>query len=141
MEKKAWVKVVEAFIALLLIASVLLIVIDKGYITKKDISPKVYEAELSILREVELDDNLREDILKINLPMNWENESFPKSVKDRINERTPSYLECVAKICEMDKICALDEYLNKDIYAQSVVISANLEIYSPRQLKLFCWRK
>tara|TARA_Y100000034_G_scaffold122656_1_gene168398 strand:+ start:6285 stop:6710 length:426 start_codon:yes stop_codon:yes gene_type:complete len=141
MEKKGWVKIVEAFIALLLIASVLIIVIDKGYITKKDISSKVYETELSILREIELDDNLREDILNINLPMNWENESFPQEVKNRVNERTPSYLECKTKICELDKICALDKYPNKDIYAQSVVISANLEIYSPRQLKLFCWRK
>ncbi|MAG79031.1 hypothetical protein CMI40_01500 [Candidatus Pacearchaeota archaeon] len=141
MKKKGWVKIVEAFIALLLIASVLLIVIDKGYIGKKDISSKVYEAELSILREIELDDNLRDDILNSNLPINWDNESFPQSVKDKINERIPSYLECNAKICEMDKICALDKYIDKDIYTQSIAISANLEIYNPRQLKLFCWDK
>jgi len=135
------VKIVEAFIALLLIAGVLLIVIDKGYIAKTDISSKVYDAEISILREIELDDNLREDILDSDLPMYWDNELFPQNLKNRIDERTPSYLECKAKICEMDEICTLDKYLNKDIYVQSVVISANLEIYSPRQLRLFCWRK
>ena len=105
MEKRGWVKIVEAFIALLLIAGVLLIVIDKGYIAKTDISSKVYDAEISILREIELDDNLREDILDSDLPMYWDNELFPQNLKNRIDERTPSYLECKAKICEMDEIC------------------------------------
>src|SRR3989344_493349 len=64
-DKRGWIRVVEAFVAILLIVGVLLFVINKGYIGKKDISKQVYDAEISVLREIELDDNLREEILKL----------------------------------------------------------------------------
>ena len=38
--KKAWIRIIEAFVALLLITGVLLIVINKGYIGKEDVSSK-----------------------------------------------------------------------------------------------------
>ena len=56
--KKGWIRIVEAFVAILLITGVLLILLDKGYL-KEDISSKVYEAEVSILRGVQLDLELR----------------------------------------------------------------------------------
>ena len=139
--KRGWIRVVEAFVAVLLITGVLLIIINKGYIGKKDISNKVYDAELSILREIELDDNLRSEILSANpLPINWGDTNFPVNVKNKIEVRSPEYLECKAKICELDKICIM-ENIDKDVYAQAVAISATNEIYKPRQLKLFCWEK
>jgi len=138
--KKGWIKIVEAFFAIMLIMAVLLVVINKGYIGGKDISKKVYSAQLSILREIELDDILREEILNVkNLPIEENDDGFPPSVKTRIDERLPNYLKCEAKICELDKICAIDNSQVKDIYAQSVAIVADSENYYPRQLKLFCW--
>lgn len=140
--KKAWIRIVEAFVAILLVLGVSLVMLGEGYVGKKDISKKVYDAELSILREIQLDDNLRNEILSIetkNLPMSWENILFPKNVKDRVIKRIPNYLECYTKICELEKLCELDKPLLKDIYAQSVGIAANLTLYDPRQLKLFCW--
>lgn len=138
--KKAWIRIVEAFISVMLIAAVLLIVLNKGYIGKEDISARIYDIELSILREIELDQDLRDDILNVViLPKGYEDVGFPANVKTKINERTPEFLECEARICEMDSICSLEEYLEKDIFSQSVGITANLETYNPRQLKLFCW--
>jgi len=137
--KKGWIRIVEAFISLLLITGVLLMVIDKGYILKKDISSQIYKVELSILREIQLNDSLRNDILNTNVPIGWNNANFPQEVKNKIIEKKPDYLECSAKICSMNSICEMDEFIEKDIYAQPVGISANLETYDPRQLKLFCW--
>jgi len=142
MKKKGWIRIVEAFIAILLIAGVLLIVINKGYIGTKDISLKVYDAEISMLREIELNTELRKEILILSpLPVNWKSEKFPSSVKNLIINKKPNYLECEAKICDLIGICFLDTYIEEDVYSQAVAITASLEYYKPRQLKLFCWVK
>ncbi len=139
--KKGWIKIVEAFVAILLVAGVLLIVISQGYIGKKDISSQVYDVEISILREIQLDDALREEVLNVTCPIEVTKDNVPQTW-NRIHDRAPSYLDCEAKICWMDEICELDEYPEKDVYAQPVAITTILETPKEkqlRQLKLFCW--
>jgi hypothetical protein len=137
--KKGWIKIVEAVIALLLIAGVLLVVINKGYIGRNDVSKKVYDIQLSILREIELNSELRNAILEIqDLPVG--EDDVPESVKNKILERKPDYLTCRTRICALDDICEPDVYVDRDIYAQAVAISASPEMgYAPRKIKLFCW--
>jgi len=140
--KRGWIRIVEAFVAILLIAGTLLIIINKGYLEKEDSSSKIYDLQISILREIELNNEFREQILNAGeLPINWDDINFPLEVKNKILYRTPNYLKCEAKICEMDKICELKVYPNKNVYAQAVAITATLKIYKPRQLKLFCWEE
>lgn len=139
--KRGWIRIVEAFIAIMLITGVLLVVINKGYVGKADISGKVYEAQLAVLREIELNETLRKEILSVNFPVKWDefDDKGLTGVKDRIETRIPEYLTCEGKICKLDEVCSQDKYIDADIYAQSVAIAADLERYSPRQLKLFCW--
>src|SRR3989339_37656 len=92
-EKRGWIRIVEAFVSILLIAGAVLVLMNEGYIAKTDISQKVYDAELSILRDIELDETLRTEVLEFE----------------------------------------------DDLYVQAVGITANLQIYNPRQIKLFCW--
>ncbi len=132
--KRGWIKIIEAFIAILLVAGVLLFVINKGYVGKRDISGRVYEAQVAILREIELEEGLRTQILNANL-----GGVVPQAVLDKIEQRKPDYLTCDGKICGLDAICELDSYIEKDIYAQSVAIVADKDNFEPRQLKLFCW--
>lgn len=142
--KRGWIRIVEAFVAILLVTGVLLILINKEYIGKKDISSKVYKVQLSILREIQSDTGLRKSILETTAPMEWDNENFPPDVKNKIIERMPNYLDCRVMICMMDEICMLDEYIGKDVYAQSVGITVILtqeEEFDPKQLKLFCWTR
>ena len=133
LNKRGWIKIVEAFIAILLVAGVLLFVINKGYIGKADISDKVYDAEISILREIELDDNLRSQILQSEL------DEVPQGIIDKVGQRKPDYLTCEAKLCKLDEICEMDTYIEKDVYSQSVAIAADKQKFDPRQLRLFCW--
>jgi hypothetical protein len=140
--KRGWIRIVEAFFSLLLIAGALLIVLNKGYLGGEDQSARIYDLQLSVLREIELDDILRQEILNVNeaiLPIEDTHSSFPKDVMERINERMPDSFTCKAKICEINVLCELNEYIDKDVYAQPVAITATLEDYSPRQLKIFCW--
>jgi hypothetical protein len=142
--RRAWIKIVEAFIAVLLIAGVLLIVISQGYIKTGDISSQVYDSQISILREIQLNENLRDLILNAEgtLPIEWDN--FPPQIKQEVNQKIPDYLECTGKICEADKECYIEEQPKKDVYAQSIVITTTLKTDPEKQLrrlKLFCWKK
>jgi hypothetical protein len=144
-DKKGWIEIVEAFVAVLLITGVILILLNKGYIGRTDISEKVYEAQLAILREIETNDTLRADILNAPepLPVAWEDSGFPANVKNKITERTPNYLSCTGKICDMTQMCTLgeEESQGKDIYSQAVTITSTLETLGYRKLNLFCWTK
>ncbi|MBU2052872.1 MAG: hypothetical protein KJ721_01360 [Nanoarchaeota archaeon] len=142
--QRGWIKIVEAFTAILLIMGVVLIVIDKGYVKKEDFSLEIYKKGTSILKEIQLNDTFRENILSVDsLPVEWDefDSKGLGNVKSKIIERTPNYLDCKAKVCSIDDDCILAINFDKDVYVQSVAIIANLEIYSPRQLKLFCWEK
>jgi hypothetical protein len=139
-KKRGWIRIVEAFVAILLITGVLLFVLQKGYIGR-DISDKIYSMQLGVLREIQLDENLRIEILEISsIPIQSNSNDFPINVTDKINEALGEILDCQAKICELDKICVLDEYREEDIYSQSVSITASpfIEEFSPKQLKIFC---
>jgi hypothetical protein len=144
--KKGFIRIVEAAVAILLIAGVLLIVVNRGFTAEDDVSEKIYRIELSALRFVELDEELRRDVLEANIGENgvewFQFDSVGLGdVKNAIEERIPEYLECEGKVCGLDKICVLDSYIEEDVYAQAVAITANLNIYNPKQLKLFCWEK
>jgi len=139
--KKAWIKIFEAVIAVLLIASVLLVVLGQDSVKKDDDSLEIYKVEISILREIQLNNSLREDILGIvSLPVEWDdfNSQGLGEIKEKINSKTPDYLSCRAMLCEMIADCILDNWSGGEVYVQSIAITANLTTYSPRQLKLFC---
>ena len=146
--KRGWVKIVEAFISVLLVAGALLIVINQGYIGKSSNSEKIYEVQNSILREIELNEDLRTEILEIT-------DGTGTILKDtdatkiKIDERLPDYLKCIAKVCALDAICELKdgdatgdekaEMAEKNIYAHTVAIAVEGSTFNPKQLKLFCW--
>lgn len=133
--KKGWIKIVEAFVAILLVAGVFLIVLNKGQVGKIDTSSDIQDTEVGILREIQLDEELRSQILSM-IPgesgIEWND--FP-------NEKVPNYLTCKAKICIVGSACVLQGYPDKDVYSESVIISANLQTFSPKVLKLFCWNE
>lgn len=135
--KRGWIRLVEAFIAILLVAGVLFFIMAQKYIEERNISEQIYQEEVSILREIEMDKTLREQVLDVDvatLPVSWE-----------ITQEIPSHLDCLAKICGIADACALEEELEEEItgniYVQSVGIFADLRDYNPRQLKIFCWVK
>jgi len=141
MNKKGWIRIVEAFVALLLVSGVILIVLSDGLLENEDRSSKIHDAELAVLRDIQVDETLREDILNAPIPIESIDEGFPSDVEDRINLRIPNYLECIAKICEITSECDLDDSPEKSIYVQSVAITTTSGEYKPRQLKLFCWER
>jgi hypothetical protein len=141
--KRGWIEILEAFISVMIIAAIILVLVNKGNIAGEDVSTKIYNTEVSILREIQTDDNLRGEISSLDnstIPLEWAD--FPAGVKAKIIQRTPNYLTCVGKICQLDTLCTLTEKQSKSVYSQSVIISATLAdgvVY--RKLNLFCWQK
>jgi len=153
-KKGGWLKIVEAFFAILIIVGVVLFLIGQGYIGGGGgTSEKVYQVENSILREIQLNDGFRNQILKadeiyqkscddVTSPdCKW---VTPSEVAEHIENRLPSFLECNSLICGPDRACGVEvsDAGNEEVYAQSVLITATLdEGFKPRKLKLACWEK
>jgi hypothetical protein len=142
--KRGWIEILEAFFAIMLIAAALLILLNISNTEDEDFSYEVYQIELSILREIQINDSLRSAIASAPepLPIPWEDEDFPLILKNKITERTPSYLNCVGKICNLTELCMIEPIESRDVYSNSVTITSTLtegEVY--RKLNLFCWTK
>ena len=140
--KGGWIRIVEAFVAILIITGIVLMFLDRGYIAKEDASKKIFEVQDSILREIQINDTLRNQILDpaIIPPINKSDSNFPNDITNKIEFKIPSYLEWQAKICSIEDNCLLD-LGQKDIYSRSVIITTTQTNYNPRQLKLFFWLK
>lgn len=141
--KKGWIRLVEAFIAIILIGGILSIVIGERSV-EKDVSSEVYNKENLILKKIQLNDSLRTSVLNALVPVSWDDEvNFPGDIKNEIN-KIPADLNCFAQICALDDTCLfpeLGEENDVEVYAKSIVIAADDVTYDPRQLKLFCWKK
>lgn len=136
--KKGWIRIVEAFVAILLTAGVLLLVVGEEHLINPNPDSEIYDAQLIILRDIQRDDTLRQSVLGAL-------GEVPLDIETRIEYLAPSYLECEAKICVVDTTnCNLEELPEKSIYAQTVLITVTETQegeMNPKQLKVFCWRK
>lgn len=145
-DKKGWLKIIEAFIAMMLITIVLLnVVYDRTSFLTDDLEDSVYEAyrqeQISILRKIQLDNSLRSKVLSSDLDVPLRGEDIPESIKAEIEKNTPDYLNCTANICYIQGECSLSEDRKGNIFVEEASIFSNYTHYNPRKLKLFCWEK
>jgi len=123
--KRGWLKIFEVCIAIMLIASVLIIIINKEYVSKNDFSKKIYGVEVNVLEQVVTE-----------YKKNQIKENNKKSINVFVDEKIPDYLDCEARICGLEDECELLENDNENLYVQLLPI-----IETEKQLKLFCWIK
>lgn len=139
--KHGWIRVVEAFVAVLIILGLVLVILDGGYIKKDDPSEDIYTIENSILREVQNNDTLRQEIFVAIVPVSTNDPNFPALTNETINTKKPTYLNCGAKICYLNSECLFFTDVKRSVYSRSVIISTNQSDFEPRKLSLFCYRK
>lgn len=139
--KKGWVKILEAFLAILLIVAVLSIIIVKDLTKKNEFSEGIHALEISILEKIQLNETARTEIVNSIPSLELGDDDFPESVKKIIEEKIPEGLNCSIKICFPGEECVLSEIPSrKEIYVKSSIISSYLEKYSPKLVTIFCWR-
>lgn len=139
--KKGWIRLIEAFMAILLLISVLVIVIDYKQSEIKNDPSTIYPAQEFILRTIELNDSLREEIINSDIPLLSNETNFPSGILEIIDSNIPSNIRCVSKICGVLDYCELfgEDEVKTNIYTESIFISSIPGNYDSKQLKLFCW--
>ena len=136
--KNAWIRILEALVAVGIIGGVIIMVIGEQKIQQGDLTPKIYVAERVILSSVQINNSLRTEILNVSVPVEQGETGFPQDVADYIKVRTPEYLNCTSKICNLNNSCNIETQDN-EIYSRAAAITTNSTEYMPRQLRLFCW--
>lgn len=135
--KRGWIRIMEALISILIIASVLLVIIQREFIGTPDYSTEVYNKEVSMFRGIRLNDSLRDEIIVSDVPKEWT--SFPEKTKLFIQESTPSYLDCRAKLCSIEDPCPLTlEPEAENFYTRSGFFAASEDTLNPKKIKLYC---
>ncbi len=140
--KRAWIKILEAFLSILLILGVLSLMMTKDVVQKQEeVSRQIKIVENSILQKVQINDSLREEIFGISsIPLESGEALFPESLINVTNSSISSKLNCSMKVCYTEVECNLNFFpSNKEIYSSSTIIFASKYQYSPRQLSIFCW--
>ncbi|HTZ41843.1 MAG TPA: hypothetical protein VMC07_01385 [Candidatus Omnitrophota bacterium] len=133
--KKGWVRLVEAFASVLLIGTVLILIVNQQNPKEDRIPGIVSDYEISILRNIELNETLRNSIITASA-------SFPTDVKTQVESLIPPSLLCATALCETNELCNFSgASTGADVYAQKIFITSTLTYYHPKQLKLFCWAK
>lgn len=125
--KKAWIRIAEAAIAIMLLASVILVLIGKEA-EKQDIGEAMYKLQHNILDEASRNDTIRSAILSQNI----------LQVNTFIRERLPAGMNFTIRICNIPEVCEAD-LPGKEIYVDDILVSSILQQYQPKKLRFFVW--
>jgi hypothetical protein len=112
-------------------------------VNDEELELQVHDKIVPVLREIQTNNTMRDSILDAALPVEWEefNSQGLNLVRNKIIQKTPQNFECQGKLCDIDDSCTINLLEETDIYVETAFISADLDTYSPRQLKVFCWKK
>lgn len=135
MNKKAWLRIVEAVIAILIVMGVILIISYRN-VAEPNIEESIYQKQEHIINIITSDENLRNDILQGN------NINVDNYIKEK--DLIPSNWEFATAICEVNQICSPTSPelpTDKQIYVEERIVTSTLTSYSPKKIKFFVWMK
>ena len=129
LDRKAWLRILEAFLAVLIILSTILVIMSRQG-PKIDVSETIYEIQRNVLEIVSKNAILRNDIL---IEENT-------NVNDLISNLAPAEWNYSTNICNLSLICPnpVNVY-STEVYSTEVVVSSNLTKYAPKKLRFFVW--
>lgn len=146
--KRGWIRIVEATIAIVLILGTIIIINQSKKInSESDLTEKIPP----ILDEISKNISLRDKIVRyyVSQPVTVEEENFNKGVINELSISVSNLIDGTLighdlRICLPQEICSLEEYPSTargDVYAGERIISSTLDLYSPKKIKLFLWAK
>jgi hypothetical protein len=133
--KRAWIKIMEAVLGIIIISGVVLVIYSQNA-ERQDLSEYIYGVQVKILKNIALDDKLRNDIL--TEPLN------ETPIREFIDNSIPGILDYEISICDVALPCmpALDLLpFDKDVYVEERLISSNLYLFNPKKIRFFVWEK
>ena len=133
--KKGYIKTLEAVIAIILIATVSFILISQH--VERPLEPPliVQDAMSFINKKIEFDESLRSDVIRVRLETKEKIESI-------INENKPKNYDFTCLICSNSNICfPVATPLEKNIYVSDVFISSSEKKQDPKIVRIWFWEK
>lgn len=134
--KKGWIKIVEAFLAILLLMGILLVVVGKEDVDfgKEKI---INQVQSDFLQKIQVNNSFRFAILELgSLPVNSNESEFPENLKNYFLEE---FEDCFMNICLPEDVCTLDFESEGEIYSKEILINSYEDIYSPKKVKIICY--
>ena len=141
MNKKGWIRIVEASIAIILIATVMIIINQSQKPVKSD--AEITSLENRILDEMVGDNLMRQNIINYDttqLPTDAVNAPLIGNLSLFVASRVPVGVNSTVRVCDVNDICNLDGYI-PEIYARERIVSSTLSKYGPKKVKMFIWLK
>lgn len=129
--KRGWLRIIEASIAILIILTVLFALYKKQQ-TPTDID--LSERARSILDEVSQNSSLRDKALS--------NETA--DINSAISQHIPeTNLAFEFQVCDLEDVCGKSTYTAGNVYTAERVISASISNpeFKPKKIRLFMWRR
>lgn len=135
--KKGWLRIVEATLAALLVLGALIVILGRNPSNSVvDYSRISYP----ILDEMAQNTALRDDILKydLNATDSGENNRIMTELNDFVRARLRNNLNYRLRICAAADLCALDSYQG-EVYASERIISSSInnQASDPKKVKIF----
>jgi len=134
---KGWIRIVEAFIAVMMIFAALLIIISRQG-QQDDYREEIIKLQSSIISQISQDDTLRSEILGNNI----------SGTEKYISGAIPRNINFSVAICPYLYVCPnpvnYSYILDKDVYSDEVLIAANLTYFNEtnaKKLKIFFWEE
>lgn len=135
--KRGWLRIIEAGIGVLIIIGVLLIINhSKASSSGFDLSKELSKA----LEEISQDKALRVKIVSGNMNAEADIENFANTKIGRAN------IAYKAKVCDVGAECALESSIakDKDIWSAERIISINVDntaqYSAPKRVRIFAWK-
>ena len=135
--KKGWIKIVEAFLAILLLMGILLVIVSSDGNLQFEKEKIINQKQIDFLNNIQVNNSFREDILGLNeLPVNSNDTGFPEDLKNYFLEE---FENCFMNICLPEEECILDFENEGEIYSEEILINSYENIYLPKKVKIICY--
>jgi len=151
--KRGWMRILEATIAVMLVSGVLIVVYSKQTSRVASPSDYFYSLQKQILFDISSQSDLRLNVLNIVVD-NSSDINFI-ALDSFINKKIPDIFGYSIRVCELGNtldFCKMDSVtyiatIEKNVFVEDTIISSELgtkngaEVYAPKKLRLFIWEK
>ena len=130
--KHGWMRIIEAFIAIILIMTVMVVVIQRQRIGLNSVE-EIQIKQRNIINLIARDDALRSEILS------W----TATQTNEKLKYLVPTGYNYSIELCNYNQMCSLNFTVPTAVFTEETIIISNLTYYIPNsgvKLKLFFWK-
>ena len=141
MNKKAYIRTLEAVIAIILVLAFIFMVTPKTQKISEEVPIDVREAQKFILQEVLNNESLRNCVIILEPPQNCKQDIFScKNLDSFIQEHIPKGYDYNCEVCSSSASCInLNLPIDRSVYADSILITEDID--KIKIVRLYIWRK